>query len=236
MPGSCTALPDMAGCAQDNRDKRVELLQQYARRTFPATRFLDYALTIERYTLTKAPNLVLNVDGCIGALFLDLLHSSRMFTDAEIQVGPPAERARLLGGCQRRLCSASHRVHVSWWRCWSSLSPVALQLRGASCLSTVTAGRPGADRLVTHQLLDQHLLLFMTSWGGPPRGQAPRSQAPRSMSPDDVHMAQDVVKIGYLNGLFVLARSIGLIGHALDQKRLQQPLYRHPWDEVLYTK
>ena len=47
---------------------------------------------------------------------------------------------------------------------------------------------------------------------------------------------QDIVKIGYLNGLFVLARSIGLIGHALDQKRLQQPLYRHPWDAVLYTR
>ena len=74
---------------QDNRDKRVELLQQYARRFFPATRFLDYALTIERYTLTKAPNLVLNVDGCIGALFLDLLHSSRMFTEAEIQACAP---------------------------------------------------------------------------------------------------------------------------------------------------
>ena len=39
---------------------------------------------------------------------------------------------------------------------------------------------------------------------------------------------QDIVKIGYLNGLFVLARSIGLIGHALDQKRLQQGLYRPP--------
>lgn len=25
-------------------------------------------------------------------------------------------------------------------------------------------------------------------------------------------------------------------GHALDQKRLQQPLFRYPWDEVLYTK
>ena len=46
---------------------------------------------------------------------------------------------------------------------------------------------------------------------------------------------EEIVKIGYLNGLFVLARTIGLIGHALDQKRLQQPLYRHPWDEVLYT-
>ena len=98
-----------------------------------------------------------------------------------------------------------------------------------------------------------------------------------------------MVDIGYLNGLFVLARSIGFIGerlvggwaggccgwpewealvsrlwygqptppaaatahrlmarrlwpcppaagHALDQKRLQQPLFRYPWDEVLYTK
>ena len=61
-------------------DKRVELLQQYARRFFPATRYLDYALGVERYTLTKAANLVLNVDGCIGALFLDLLHSSSMFS------------------------------------------------------------------------------------------------------------------------------------------------------------
>ena len=45
---------------------------------------------------------------------------------------------------------------------------------------------------------------------------------------------EQIVKIGYLNGLFVLARSIGLIGHALDQKRLQQGLYRHPWEAVLY--
>jgi hypothetical protein len=43
----------------------------------------------------------------------------------------------------------------------------------------------------------------------------------------------DVISVGYLNGLFVLARSIGFIGHALDQKRLQQPLYRHPWEDVL---
>ena len=68
-------------CMQDNRDARVELLQKYAARFFPSTRFLDYAVTVEQYTLTKAPNLVLNVDGCIGALFLDLLHSCRMFTE-----------------------------------------------------------------------------------------------------------------------------------------------------------
>ncbi|CAI0626572.1 unnamed protein product [Linum tenue] len=46
----------------------------------------------------------------------------------------------------------------------------------------------------------------------------------------------EIVEIGYLNGLFVLARSIGLIGHTFDQKRLKQPLYRHPWEDVLYTK
>lgn len=47
--------------------------------------------------------------------------------------------------------------------------------------------------------------------------------------------AKEIVDIGYLNGLFVLARTIGLIGHALDQKRLKQPLYRHPWDDVMYV-
>eukprot|EP00270_Netrium_digitus_P002348 TRINITY_DN12682_c0_g1_i1.p1 TRINITY_DN12682_c0_g1~~TRINITY_DN12682_c0_g1_i1.p1 ORF type:complete len:609 (-),score=165.79 TRINITY_DN12682_c0_g1_i1:224-2050(-) len=117
--------------SRDNRDKRVELLQKYARSHFPSVRYMEYAITVETYTLTKASNLVLNVDGCMGALFLDLLHSCSMFSKEEID---------------------------------------------------------------------------------------------------------DIVEIGYLNGLFVLARSIGLIGHTFDQKRLKQPLYRHPWEDVLYTK
>ena len=75
---------------QDNRDKRVELLQRYARRFFPAVRYLDYALRVEAYTLTKAANLVLNVDGCIGALFLDLLHSSSMFSQVRCCPGDVA--------------------------------------------------------------------------------------------------------------------------------------------------
>ena len=116
--------------SKDNRDKRVELLQRYARKHFPTTKYLDYAITVEAYTLQKAANLVLNVDGCIGALFLDLLGSVGVFSKEEVD---------------------------------------------------------------------------------------------------------EIVEIGYLNGLFVLARSIGLIGHALDQKRLSAPLYRHPWDDVLYT-
>ena len=40
------------------------------------------------------------------------------------------------------------------------------------------------------------------------------------------------IEIGTLNGLFVLGRSIGFIGHYLDQKRLKQGLYRHPWDDI----
>lgn len=116
--------------SKDNRDKRVELLQNYAKKFFPSTRYLQYAISVEEYTLQKAANLVLNVDGCIAALFLDLLASSGCFTKQEMD---------------------------------------------------------------------------------------------------------DIISIGYLNGLFVLARSIGLIGHTLDQKRLQQPLYRHPWEDVLYT-
>lgn len=40
--------------------------------------------------------------------------------------------------------------------------------------------------------------------------------------------------MGVLNGLFVLGRSIGLIAHFLDQKRLRTGLYRHPWDDISY--
>ncbi|GAX72929.1 hypothetical protein CEUSTIGMA_g384.t1 [Chlamydomonas eustigma] len=117
--------------SKDNRDKRVELMQNYAKENFPSTRYLSYAVAVEEYTLQKSSNLVLNVDGCIGALFLDLLSSSGCFTEKE---------------------------------------------------------------------------------------------------------ATQIVEIGYLNALFVVARSIGLVGHALDQKRLAQPLYRHPWEDVLYME
>jgi len=47
--------------------------------------------------------------------------------------------------------------------------------------------------------------------------------------------ADEYVEIGALNGLFVLGRSIGFIGHYLDQKRLKQGLYRHPWDDISYV-
>jgi len=47
--------------------------------------------------------------------------------------------------------------------------------------------------------------------------------------------AENIISSGSLNGLFVLGRSIGFIGHFLDQKRLKQGLYRHPWDDISYV-
>ena len=47
---------------------------------------------------------------------------------------------------------------------------------------------------------------------------------------------EDLMAFGTLNGLFVLGRSIGFIGHYLDQLRLKQPLYRHPWDDITYIQ
>lgn len=52
-----------------------------------------------------------------------------------------------------------------------------------------------------------------------------------AFSPEE---AEDYLGMGVLNGLFVLGRSIGLIAHFLDQKRLRTGLYRHPWDDITY--
>jgi ATP citrate (pro-S)-lyase len=117
--------------SRGNLDKRVIMMKDYAQQNFPRQRHLNFALAVEEITLTKAANLVLNVDGCIAALFLDLMESCAAFSPEEIK---------------------------------------------------------------------------------------------------------EIVEIGYLNGLFILSRTIGLVGHALDQKRLKQPLYRHPWDDVMYIK
>lgn len=47
--------------------------------------------------------------------------------------------------------------------------------------------------------------------------------------------AQEYIEMGAINSLFVLGRSIGFIGHFMDQKRLKQGLYRHPWDDISYV-
>nr|CDJ80457.1 CoA-binding and ATP-citrate lyase succinyl-CoA ligase domain containing protein [Haemonchus contortus] len=116
----------------NNPDKRVEILKNFAldRHQFKQeTPLLEYALEVEKITTAKKPNLILNVDGAIGVIFVDILRQSGMFTPAE---------------------------------------------------------------------------------------------------------AQETIEIGALNGLFVLGRSLGFIGHYLDQRRLKQGLYRHPWDDISY--
>lgn len=47
--------------------------------------------------------------------------------------------------------------------------------------------------------------------------------------------AQEYIDVKSINSLFVLGRSIGFIGHYMDQKRLKQGLYRHPWDDISYV-
>ncbi len=113
----------------NNPDMRVEILKQFAKENFPNTPLLDFALEVEQITTSKKPNLILNVDGCIGVCMVDLLRYCGCFTMEE---------------------------------------------------------------------------------------------------------ANELVDIGALNGLFVLGRSLGFIGHFLDQKRLKQGLYRHPWDDISY--
>mmetsp|Transcript_13222 Transcript_13222/g.39330 ORF Transcript_13222/g.39330 Transcript_13222/m.39330 type:complete len:1116 (-) Transcript_13222:129-3476(-) len=44
----------------------------------------------------------------------------------------------------------------------------------------------------------------------------------------------ELIELGCLNGLFVLGRSMGFMGHYLDQNRLKQGLYRHPVDDISY--
>ncbi|MFZ2960680.1 MAG: citrate/2-methylcitrate synthase [Candidatus Ozemobacteraceae bacterium] len=111
-----------------NPDMRVVLLKKFAAENFPKTPLLDYALEVEKITTSKKETLILNVDGCIGVLSVDMMYG--------------------LGWNEERIKS--------------------------------------------------------------------------------------VVDSGGLNGLFVLGRTIGMIGHYMDQVRQKAPLYRHPWDDVLY--
>lgn len=112
-----------------NPDMRVKIIKEYAKKYFPSTPILDFALEVEQVTTKKKATLILNVDGCIAACFVDLL----------------------------RHCGAF-----------------------------------------------------------------------------DLTEANELIENGCLNGLFVTGRTIGFIGHYIDQKRLKQGLYRHPWDDISY--
>jgi ATP citrate (pro-S)-lyase len=53
-----------------------------------------------------------------------------------------------------------------------------------------------------------------------------------AFTPEEV---DEYLDMDCLNALFVTGRTIGLIGHYIDQKRLKQPLYRHDWGDILYA-
>ncbi|KAF9431441.1 citrate synthase [Entomortierella beljakovae] len=69
--------------SRTNPDLRVEIIKAYAKKHFPSTPVLDYALQVENITTSKKDNLILNVDGAIGILFVDLLRNSGAFTREE---------------------------------------------------------------------------------------------------------------------------------------------------------
>ena len=111
-----------------NPDLRVEGLKKFASEYFPATPLLDYALTVEKLTTSKKDNLILNVDGTIGILMVDM---------------------------------------------WRALGYSETEI-------------------------------------------------------------DEFIESGTLNAFFIVGRSIGFIGHILDEKRLAMPMYRHPMDDILY--
>ena len=109
-------------------DLRVKSLREYAKKEFPNCDLLDFATQVELLTTSKKENLILNVDGIIGVLMVDL---------------------------------------------WRNLN----------------------------------------------------------YDPKDI---DSMIDSGTLNGLFLVGRTIGFIGHILDEKRLNMPLYRHQFDDILY--
>ena len=112
-----------------NPDLRVSGLKKFAVENFPATPLLDFALEVEKLTTSKKDNLILNVDGTIGILMVDM---------------------------------------------WRALGYSEKEIDG-------------------------------------------------------------FIDAGALNAFFVVGRSIGFIGHILDEKRLGMPMYRHPMDDILYN-
>lgn len=52
-------------------DKRCEILKNLSR-PIKSQKYLNFALSVEAITLEKKPNLILNVDGHIAAIFLDI--------------------------------------------------------------------------------------------------------------------------------------------------------------------
>ena len=113
---------------KNNPDKRVVLLDNYMKKNYDNNAAIDFAKRVEKLTLKKRNNLILNVDGFIAASLIDCFISDG-FTKDEIE---------------------------------------------------------------------------------------------------------EIICNDILNGFFILARTVGFIGHHIDQKRLKQGLFRHPIKQICY--
>lgn len=143
----------------------------------PKLTFLSLLNSIpQKVTTKKRETLILNVDGCIAACFVDLLRSCGAFTQEEVR-----DTYLAFGGY------TTLEVTTRVWGVWTDIIYV----------------------IFLSFLIGPALLRFY-------------------------FQADELIANGCLNGMFVLGRSVGFIGHFLDQKRLKQPLYRHPWDDISY--
>jgi ATP citrate (pro-S)-lyase len=68
----------------DNPDPRVEALSEIVA-DLQSTPHLDFAHQVEKITTSKKANLVLNVDGAIAALLLDLLYIEEEYPHEQLQ-------------------------------------------------------------------------------------------------------------------------------------------------------
>ena len=67
----------------DNPDPRVKALLEFAPNK--SAKYLDFALQVESITTLKKSNLILNVDGAIAAVMLDLLESELHYTNEQLR-------------------------------------------------------------------------------------------------------------------------------------------------------
>jgi len=65
-------------------DPRTEVIKQFAEK-LDSHRYFDYAKSVEEITSAKKGNLILNIDGHIAALLLDILEQEEGFTPEQLQ-------------------------------------------------------------------------------------------------------------------------------------------------------
>jgi ATP citrate (pro-S)-lyase len=71
--------------SRTNPDLRVQIIKEFVLSNFPSCDIMKYAFEVEAITTSKKDNLILNVDGVVGASFVDLLRSCGAFSREEAE-------------------------------------------------------------------------------------------------------------------------------------------------------